>query len=122
MKYRLTPENKKCTIEKTIFSKGNKQIVVETVWRFAVFDLEYDEVPTFEPNMELYEQFGNNLEFVESGDGDVFYDYKNMTEEEIVEAQNLIDEEGMYALEELGYTFDDTMWYFDCDVEIEEIV
>jgi len=85
MKYRLTPENKKCTIEKTIFSKGNKQIVVETVWRYAIFELEYPEVPVFEPNMELYEEFGNNLEFVESGDGDVFYDYSGMTEEEIVE-------------------------------------
>ena len=122
MKYRLTPEIKKCTIERTFFTKGDKQILVETVWRYAIFDLEYPEKPVLEPNMELYEQFGNNLEFVESGDGDMFYEYTGLTEEEIVECQDLVDNEGMYALEELGYVFSDTMWYFDCDVEIEEIV
>ena len=45
-----------------------------------------------------------------------------MTEEELVEAQNIIDEDGMYSLEELGYIFSDTLWYFDCPVIIEEIV
>jgi hypothetical protein len=101
-------------------TKGDKKIVCEVTWRYATFLIESDTLPVYDDEKELYEQFGDSLEFLEAGDGDVYYHYENMTEEEIAEAQAIIDEDGIYALED-DWTFSDTMWYFDCPVEIEEV-
>ena len=90
MRYSLMPEYKKSTLELQFFHKDNKRITVETWWRWATFEIEADAPPVITEDTELYSTF-DNLEFVESGDGDVQYYFDGMSDEEIAEMEAFLE-------------------------------
>ena len=119
-RYRISPENRKCSYEVTEYVKGDKKITCTTVWRYALFDVESDTKPVLNEGDDIYSTL-DNVEFVEAADGDNYYDYENMTDEEIDKIEEFLNERAIYELEEYGWMPADTTWYFDCPVEIEEI-
>ena len=120
-RYRISPENRKCSYEVAEYVKGDKKITCTTVWRYALFDVESDTKPVLNEGDDIYNTL-DNVEFVEASDGEPYYEYENMTEEEIVECQAVIDDGSVYDLEEDGWIPGNCTWSFDCPVEIEEIV
>ena len=120
MKYRISPENRKCTYEVQEDIKGDRIITCTTVWRYALFDVESETKPVLNQLDDIYTTL-DNVEFVEASDGDNYYDYEGMTEEEIDAMEEWLGDNAIYDLEEDGWIPGDCTWYFDCPVEIEEI-
>ena len=120
MKYRISPEYKKSTYEVQEFIKGDKKITYTTVWRYAIFECESDTKPVLLEGQDIYQTL-DNVEFLESADGDCYYDYENISDEEIDKLEEFFNEYAIYELEEEGWIAGDCTWYFDCPVEIEEI-
>ena len=120
-RYRITPELKKSSVEVQEFYKGDQKVTCTTVWRYAIFECEMDRIPVLLEGQDIYETL-DNVEFIESADGDEYYDYSNMTEEQIAEVQKIIDDGCIWDIEENGWIPGDNTWTFDCPVEIEEIV
>ena len=75
-RYRISPENRKCSYEVTEYVKGDKKITCTTVWRYALFDVESDTKPVLNEGDDIYSTL-DNVEFVEASDGDNYYDYEN---------------------------------------------
>ena len=120
MRYRIGPEFKKSSYEVQEYFNGDKKVTCTTIWRYAFFDVESDTKPVLNEGDDIYETL-DNVEFVESADGDTYYDYENMTDEEIEKMEEFLNEYAIYELEEEGWIPGDCTWYFDCPIEIEEI-
>jgi uncharacterized protein (DUF427 family) len=120
-RFEILPEYKKCTYEVQTFVKEDKKITVTTQWRYAKFSCESENPPVIAQLVDLYETV-DNLTFEEASDGDCFYDYENMSEEEIDTMDEWFGDNSYLDLEEDGWIPSDCVWYFDCPVEITEIV
>ena len=120
-RYHISPEYKKCSVQIEEFIKDGKKIKIETYWRYANFAVESETPPVLLEGQDIYSTL-DNVEFLEASDGDTYYDYENMTDEEIAEVEKFLEENDYYQLEEDGWFFGDSVWYFDCPVIIEEIV
>ena len=55
---------------------------------------------------------------VTAAPSDPYYEYENMTEEQIVEAQNIIDGSAVFQLEEEGWIQSECEMIMDCEPEI----
>jgi hypothetical protein len=121
--WKIEPAWKKSLVERNHYHKDGKEIVVETGWRWGSFtcETEDDTPPVIESGENLFE-CAYEVEMQETFDGCwEDYEYNGMTEEEIVEVQNFIDENSYFDLEELGWSCGDTEMIIDGDVSIEKI-
>ena len=119
-RYHISAENRKCSVETSEFIKGNKKIIAQTVWRYAIFTCESETTPILLEGQDIYSTL-DNVEFEEAADGETTYSYENISDEEIEKLEEFINEYDVFELESEGWRFGDTTWYFDCPVEIEEI-
>jgi hypothetical protein len=120
MRYRIEPEYKKSALERQIFSKDGKRIICDIWWRWATFECVADEPPVITEDDELYTLL-DDLEFIESSDGDEEHDYEGFTDDEIEEMDAFLEENSIYDLEEEGWSFEDTEWYIKSPVLITEV-
>jgi hypothetical protein len=121
--WKIEPTWKKSVIERTHFHKDDKTIIVETGWRWGEFtcETEGDEPPVLEEGVDLFD-CGYDIEMQYCDDGCwEDYEYEGMTEEEIVEVQNFLDENSFFDLEEDGWTCGDTEMIMSCEPSIERV-
>ena len=122
--WKVTPDWKKSTIERSYFKKDDNVFMHEVGWRWGEFLLytEDDTPPELEPGVNLYD-CEYECELVETSDGcwgD--YDYDDCSEEAAEWLQNFFDEgNSPWDLEEHGWQNIDTEMIIDCDMTVEKV-
>jgi hypothetical protein len=119
--WKLSPQHKKSAVEKMFFYNGSKAIVVEQGWRWGTFTVESDERPL--TDSELVNEDGYELgcidndeswELSEMTDG-CWLDIdalRDATEEDVTAFEQAWEQDGYDGVEELGWSNDDTEYYY----------
>jgi hypothetical protein len=119
--WKLSPQHKKSAVEKMFFYNGSKAIIVEQGWRWGTFTVESDERPL--TDSELVNEDGYELgcidndeswELSEMTDG-CWLDInalRNATEEDVTAFEQAWEQDGYDGVEELGWSNDDTEYYY----------
>ena len=122
-RWKIEPTWKKSLIERMYFTKGKKQIVVETGWRWGEFECETedDNPPLIEEGDDLWcTDYG--VELIETTDGcweeHEFYGFTEKQEEKMRE---WLEENSVFDLEEKGWINSDTEMIINCEPEITRI-
>lgn len=122
--WKVEPTYKKSCIERQYYNKDDKTICWEIGWRWGEFfiEVEGDETPVLEAGVDIF-NCDYELSDWSSDDGCwEDYDYTNMTDEEIEEIQNFLDEGNSgFDLEGLGWIPTDGEMIIDCDVSVERV-
>lgn len=125
--WKLSPQHKKSAVEKMFFYNGSKAIIVEQGWRWGTFTVESDERPL--TDSELVNEDGYELgcidndeswELSEMTDGcwlDVTAG-RNATEEDVTAFEQAWEQDGYDGVEELGWSNDDTEYYYHGPLEL----
>ena len=125
--WKLSPQNKKSAVEQMFFYNDGKVIIVEQGWRWGTFTVESDERPL--TDLELVNAEGYELgcidndeswELSEMTDGcwlDVTAG-RNATEEDVTAFEQAWEEDGYDGVEELGWSNDDTEYYYYGPLEL----
>ena len=125
--WKLSPQNKKSAVEQMFFYNDGKVIIVEQGWRWGTFTVESDERPL--TDLELVNAEGYELgcidndecwELSEMTDGcwlDVTAG-RNATEEDVAAFEQAWEEDGYDGVEELGWSNDDTEYYYYGPLEL----
>jgi hypothetical protein len=125
--WKLSPQHKKSAVEKMFFYNGSKAIIVEQGWRWGTFTVESDERPLTDSelvNAEGYElgciDNDESWELSEMTDGcwldiDVLRD---ATEEDVTAFEQAWEQDGYDGVEELGWSNDDTEYYYYGPLEL----
>lgn len=114
--WELTTEWKKSSVERQFWSKDNKVIIREEGFRWGTFTTESDDKPLTQDelkNEDGYELDGD-WEMVDMIDG-CWADTevgRNCTDEDLAEFNDAWEENYYEGVEELGWTLDDTEFYF----------
>jgi hypothetical protein len=133
--WRVSNYYKKCVEEHERFVKDGKYLIRKTGWRFGTWSITTsdDQIPNFDwqPDSDpehacvnMNDCTGSNIEeveLIETWDGcwdDYEYD-ENLTEEEIAEIDNVMEEEGFWELENQGWYPDDCECYVWGPIQIE---
>jgi hypothetical protein len=126
--WNLSPQYKKSAIEKMFFYKDGKSIVIEQGFRWANFTVESDEQPLTEE--ELVNADGYELgcidndecwEMQEMIDGcwlDITAHNGDVTDEELAEFEAAWEEDSYEGVENLGWSNDDTEYYYTGPLEL----
>jgi hypothetical protein len=125
--WKLSPQYKKSAVEKMFFYNGSKAIVVEQGWRWGTFTVESDERPL--TDLELVNEDGYELgcidndeswELSEMTDG-CWLDIdalRDATEEDVTAFEQAWEEDGYDGVEALGWSNDDTEYYYYGPLEL----
>ena len=125
--WKLSPQHKKSAVEQMFFYNDGKVIIVEQGWRWGTFTVESDERPL--TDLELVNAEGYELgcidndeswELSEMTDGcwlDVTAG-RNATEEDVAAFEQAWEEDGYDGVEELGWSNDDTEYYYYGPLEL----
>ena len=125
--WKLSPQNKKSAVEQMFFYNDGKVIIVEQGWRWGTFTVESDEKPL--TDSELVNAEGYELgcidndecwELSEMTDGcwlDVTAG-RNAAEEDVAAFEQAWEEAGYDGVEELGWSNDDTEYYYYGPLEL----
>lgn len=121
--WKIEPTYKKSLRERNWFSKDDKTVIVETGWRWGEFTIETedDTPPVLTEGVDLFD-CGYEVEMQYCDDGCwEDYEYTNMSEEDIAEVEEFLEEHSFLDLEELGWTPGDSEMIVDCEVSIEKV-
>ena len=121
--WKIEPTWKKSIREVMYFRKDDKEITVETGWRWGEFtcETEGDEPPVIEEGVDLYSQ-GYDIEMQYCDDGCwCEYEFEGFTEEEEEAMTEWLDENSFLDLEEDGWIQVETEMIMDCEPSIELI-
>ena len=125
--WKLSPQNKKSAVEQMFFYNDGKVIIVEQGWRWGTFTVESDERPL--TDLELVNAEGYELgcidndecwELSEMTDGcwlDVTAG-RDATEQDVAAFEQAWEEDGYDGVEELGWSNDDTEYYYYGPLEL----
>ena len=122
-RWKIEPTWKKSLIEKMYFTKGKKQIIVETGWSWGSFECETedDNPPLIEEGDDLWST-GYDVEMIETFDGcweeHEFYGFTEKQEEKMRE---WLEENSYLDLEEKGWTNTESEMIINCEPEITKI-
>ena len=119
--WKLSPQYKKSAVEKMFFYNGSKAIVVEQGWRWGTFTVESDERPL--TDLELVNEDGYELGCIDNDESWELYEMtdgcwldidalRNATEEDVTAFEQAWEEDGYDGVEELGWSNDDTEYYY----------
>jgi hypothetical protein len=121
----LTTKTKKNAVEKQFWYKDGRVIIREEGYRWGKFYCESDERPDVDlANPDGYELGGTEYDWeLESLDDGCWADWTypdDMTEEEQEEFEAAWDEDLFEGLEALGWSNDDTEYWFYGELELEQ--
>lgn len=120
--WELTTEWKKSSVERQFWYKDDKCIIREEGYRWATFTIESDERPLTDE--ELRNEDGYELDWCEAADSSwemvdmidgCWADTekgRNCTDEDLEQFEEAWEENYYEGVEELGWTHDDTEYYF----------
>ena len=119
----IKPTWKKSLIERMYFTKGKKQIIVETGWRWGSFECETedDNPPVINEGDDLWST-GYDVEMIETFDGcweeHEFHGFTDAQEEKMRE---WLEDNSYLDLEEKGWINTESEMIIDCEPLIERI-
>ena len=125
--WKLSPQHKKSAVEQMFFNNDSKVIIVEQGWRWGTFTVESDDRPL--TDLELRNEDGYELgcidndeswELSEMTDGcwlDVTAG-RNATQQDVAAFEQAWEEDGYNGVEELGWSNDDTEYYYYGPLEL----
>jgi hypothetical protein len=124
----LSPQYKKSAVEKMFFYKDGKVITMEQGFRWATFKVDSDERPL--TNIELKNKNGYELSCLENDecwemwdmiDGcwcDIEAGNNKTTDTDVEEFEEAWEEDSFEAVEALGWSQDDTEYYYYGPLEL----
>ena len=127
--YILKPKNKKSLVERVIYEKDGTVFAYTEgytggEWSFVGTE---EQMKMVLPPLDDYSVDMNmffDWEFVESGQGHTNdWEFVGPADAELVEeAENIMEEDGHWGLEEAGWTYEDTEWfvYGGLELTVEE--
>ena len=122
-RWKIEPTWKKSLIERMYFTKGKKQIIVETGWRWGSFECETedDNPPVINEGDDLWST-GYDVEMIETFDGcweeHEFHGFTDAQEEKM---RDWLEENSFLDLEEKGWTNTESEMIINCEPEITRI-
>ena len=134
--YRISPKNKKHILMKKIYCKSDdydQKIISDEAFRNGWVELVYDGVEEDSESMNLY--FGDGYDpkkgldvwcfqltdhFISDGVSDDFSLSDNISKEEKEKLSDLISENGIEIIEEMGWDLEDSEVWFYGDLNIEK--
>jgi hypothetical protein len=121
----LTTKTKKNAVEKQFWYKDGKVIIREEGYRWGKFYCESDERPDVDlANPDGYELGGTDYDWeLDNLDDGCWADWTfpdDMTEEEQEEIQEAWEEDFYEGMEALGWSNDDTEYWFYGELELEQ--
>ena len=125
--WKLSPQHKKSAVEKMFFYNGSKAIIVEQGWRWGTFTVESDERPL--TDLELVNEDGYELGCIDNNESWELYEMtdgcwldidalRDATEEDVTAFEQAWEEDGYDGVEELGWSNDDTEYYYYGPLEL----
>lgn len=126
--WNLSPQYKKSAVEKMFFYRDGKCIIIEQGFRWANFTVKSDERPLTDE--ELKNEDGYELgcidndecwEMQDMTDGcwlDITARDDNVTDEELAEFEAAWEEDSYEGVESLGWSNDDTEYYYTGPLEL----
>ena len=126
--WKLSPQYKKSAVEKMFFYKDGKCITVETGYRWGIFNVESDEQPL--TNLELKNEDGYELGCIENDESwelweltdgcwvDIESARDNTTSTDVEEFIVAWEEDSYDGVESLGWSNDDTEYYYHGPLEL----
>ncbi len=124
-KVRVSPMNKRCSIEQTTYSKDGGYFLIETVWRFATFLVDAEEAEKIRLESlsdDCVEMSNFECEFLDASDSVseiavlIKWDFPD-TE---FDSDQLVSAYQDQELEALGWIEVSTDWIFHGELEFEE--
>jgi hypothetical protein len=125
--WKLSPQHKKSAVEKMFFYNGSKAIIVEQGWRWGTFTVESDERPL--TDLELVNEDGYELGCIDNDESWELYEMtdgcwldidalRDATEEDVTAFEQAWEEDGYDGVEALGWSNDDTEYYYYGPLEL----
>ena len=125
--WKLSPQNKKSAVEQMFFYNAGKVIIVEQGWRWGTFTVESDERPL--TDLELVNAEGYELGCIDNDESWDLYEMtdgcwldvtagRNATEQDVTAFEQAWEEDGYDGVEELGWSNDDTEYYYYGPLEL----
>jgi len=125
--WKLSPQHKKSAVEKMFFYNGSKAIIVEQGWRWGTFTVESDERPL--TDLELVNEDGYELGCIDNNESWELYEMtdgcwldidalRDATEEDVTAFEQAWEEDGYDGVEALGWSNDDTEYYYHGPLEL----
>jgi hypothetical protein len=121
--WRVSPLWKKSIIEYNHMIKDDNELIIETGWRGGSFMVytEDDNPPELEAGVDIM-NCGYESELYETFDGCwEEHHYDDCDDETREWLEEFLEENSYFDLEEHGWSFDDTEFIIDCDMEIVRI-
>jgi hypothetical protein len=121
--WKIEPTWKKSLAERSHYTKDDKEIIIETGWRWGEFTIETedDTPPVLEEGVDLFNcDYEVEMQYCDDGcwEDREFY---GMSEEEIAEMEEWLDENSWLDLEEEGWIPSDNEMIMSCEPSIELI-
>ena len=126
--WKLSPQYKKSAVEKMFFYNNGKIISVEQGFRWATFTVESDERPLTDEELKNEDGYelgcidnDNCWEMWDMSDGcwiDIQSENSKTTPEDIEAFETAWEEDGFCGVEELGWSNDDTEYYYYGPLEL----
>jgi hypothetical protein len=126
--WKLSPQYKKSAVEKMFFYKDGKCITIEQGFRWASFTVQSDERPLTDE--ELKNEDGYELSFIENDESwemwemmdgcwlDIEAARDNTTSTDVEEFEAAWEEDSYEGVEALGWSQDDTEYYYYGPLEL----
>ena len=125
--WKLSPQHKKSAVEKMFFYNGSKAIIVEQGWRWGTFTVESDQRPL--TDLELVNEDGYELGCIDNDESWELYEMtdgcwldidalRDATEEDVTAFEQAWEEDGYDGVEALGWSNDDTEYYYHGPLEL----
>ena len=122
-RWKIEPTWKKSLIERMYFTKGKKQIIVETGWRWGSFECETedDNPPVINEGDDLWST-GYDVEMIETFDGCwEEHEFHGFTEKQEEKMREWLEDNSFLDLEEKGWINTESEMIIDCEPLIERI-
>jgi hypothetical protein len=125
--WKLSPQYKKSAVEKMFFYKDGKIITIEQGFRWGTFTVESDERPL--TDAELKNEDGYELGCLDNDECWEMWDMidgcwldieavRNVSDEELTEFEEAWEEDSFEGVENLGWSCDDTEYYYHGPLEL----
>jgi hypothetical protein len=121
--WKIEPTWKKSLAERSHYTKDDKQIIIETGWRWGEFiiETEDDEPPVLEEGVDLFNcDYEVEMQYCDDGcwEEREFYGF---TDEEEEAMNEWLDENSWLDLEEEGWTPSENEMIMSCEPSIEKV-
>ena len=121
--WKIEPTWKKSLAERSHYTKDDKEIIIETGWRWGEFiiETEDDEPPVLEEGVDLFDcDYEVEMQYCDDGCWEE-REFFGFTDEEEEAMNEWLDENSWLDLEEEGWTPSENEMIMSCEPSIEKV-